>query len=86
MPPVPHGPVISLGAVLVELYSIVFPAVVIGVNLSLPVSHVPDVYLTENKAKIDAGTMGSSPEDRTSVYGWITFRWVYPLIKWAAFG
>jgi hypothetical protein len=47
----------------------------------LPVSRVPEAYLADNKAEIDAGTMGASPEDRSSVYGWLTFRWVYPLIK-----
>lgn len=47
-------------------------------------SRVPDEYLADNKVEIDAGTMGASPEDRTSVYGWLTFQWVYPLIKCVA--
>ncbi|CDZ98657.1 multidrug resistance-associated abc transporter [Phaffia rhodozyma] len=82
LPPVPHEPVIARSTEILTALSATLSAVLVAVSLSLPVESVPASYEEERKAEANqTGGMGSSPEDGCSVWDWITFNWVKPLIK-----
>ncbi|KAG5653253.1 hypothetical protein H0H81_001510 [Sphagnurus paluster] len=65
----PAFAVVSMWANLVAAGGLL--AVVLSMPLALPSGRVP---------KDEIG-MSISPEDYTSLWGWITFSWVYPLVK-----
>ncbi|KAH7920819.1 P-loop containing nucleoside triphosphate hydrolase protein [Leucogyrophana mollusca] len=69
---IPLPPPLNLAGLIVNLVSVlVVLATVVGMPLALPSSHVK---------KDDIGVT-VAPEDYTALGGWITFSWVYPLIK-----
>lgn len=62
--------------------AILHSLILIAISLSMAAQVVPDDFLAENEKEIrETGSVGSSPEDWTSVWGWITFNWCSPLIK-----
>ncbi|KAF9027408.1 multidrug resistance-associated ABC transporter [Hymenopellis radicata] len=68
--PLPHG-IILAGLYANPIITIVLLAVVMGMPLDVPSSRV---------RKADIG-LTVTPEDYTTLFGWVTFSWVYPLVQ-----
>jgi len=69
----------SHGTALTWTAHILFLCVLLGTTLSLPIGVPP--------RGVDIEKIGTSitPEDYTSLAGWITFWWIYPIIKRVSF-
>lgn len=81
LPPIPHGKLISNSDLAIEIANLVLNGLLIAVSLSLPIQSVPVAFLEEQNKIVKEDGMGSSPEDWTPVWSWMTFSWVEPLIK-----
>ncbi|KAF9025817.1 multidrug resistance-associated ABC transporter [Hymenopellis radicata] len=68
--PLPHG-IILVGLYANPIITIILLAVVMSIPIDVPSSRVKPV---------DIG-MTVSPEDYTTLFGWVTFSWVYPLVQ-----
>ena len=68
-PPTDHGTMVAL------MLHVFILAVLISVTLSLPIGIPPDA--------VDQEKIGTSvtPEDYTKLAHWITFWWIYPIVK-----
>jgi hypothetical protein len=53
----------------------------LGVALGLKLVEVPEEFLRENEEAKARGEPGSSREDMTTVWGWMSFHWVNALIE-----
>lgn len=67
-PGIPHEPLLSWKALAFEATALVLELIMIGVSFSLKLQDVPEEFLRENKRNTDAGEMGSSLEDMTSLW------------------
>ncbi|CED85003.1 Multidrug resistance-associated protein/mitoxantrone resistance protein, ABC superfamily [Phaffia rhodozyma] len=79
---IPHDPTLRQSEIVLSILSAVVSAALIIVSLSSPVETLPASYEREKQVEIEGKNhMGPSPEDGCSLWGWISFNWVKPLIS-----
>lgn len=81
VPGVPHPTLLDWRTATLTGVALAIELAMIAIGLGLKLQSVPVAFLEENEKVVSEGAPGSSKEDMTTVWGWMTFHWVNSLVE-----